>query len=131
MPQLHDQDLSSSTYINIDFIYHIPEDIEGSKLNINFVHHEKMVKSFQIGWANITLNAFIALMKDFPGKYIGEFTHSDESFGVQWIHEYGTGSFILYFEHKSLFLPPLKTNKELLLQFGNQLEQAKLTAPSF
>lgn len=130
MVTLRDINSLLMTFVEFEFIYHIPGEYEGNELKITFHENNQVVTTLKIDWTNITLNHFIQLMKDFPGeKYKKHFTHFDKDFELQWLHEYGSDLYILYFEYKGLFLSPIKVNKENLHTFGDALENEMHSAP--
>ncbi|MFD2116317.1 hypothetical protein ACFSTH_08470 [Paenibacillus yanchengensis] len=124
------KDINGETVFEFKFVRHFPGEFEGSKLKVK-ISSSNGSRELVFGWMNITLNNFIALLKDFPGdKYDRVFDHSDENFELKWLHEYRSDLYVLFFVYDGFFLPHLKVSREDLRSLGNELEEEMRVAPT-
>ncbi len=129
MPILRDKH-SPETYIDFSVIKHDPRAGEGGYYTYQYVHNAKLIAEVQFGWTNMVMESFIPMLKEFPQpKWNGYFSHFEENMEVKWLYEYKTDQYLLILMDSG-YLFTLKTSKEAIQVFGQQLEQElKLALP--
>lgn len=130
MARLYDCE-DKETYIEFEFIYHIPGDLEGSRFHLRYFKGFVLSREVSVGWTNRVMNMFLNLLSNFPKEeYEGYFSHYEKHLELKWFYEEATNHYLLiWMDLGTIFT--LKSNASGLKQFGYDLMNSLKTAPKY
>lgn len=128
MARLYDCE-NKETYIEFEFIYHIPGELEGSRFYLRYFKSSVLTREVSVGWTNRVINMFLNLLSNFPNQeFEGYFSHYEKHLELKWIHEAATNQYLLiWMDLGTIFT--LKSNPSDLKQFAYDLKYCLNTAP--